>query len=265
MTRAQNFLRRHVSDGKQKLGFSTKPKLSHALRVLREIYLAQGFEPHKCTQSLPTTGGDAEKNYFDLNPEERWNPQFKESTGDGVQQLWKQKRKKQNEATSRNKASNGDDPKQSQAKKDNADKEGTGDKRGNRLDGEPVEYDDGTTETPDDSGNVGQYPDQGEYPNQGAAPEPLDPRRDPQTGAFLPPEGTTRAKKLPSDPRKQPTKVKLDGDSVSQKVNVRFSLDRDSLGKANWFSSFAQRMTTKDSKRSNTVRKPNTGVHQYWA
>lgn len=78
-SRSRSFLEKHKSVGRLAgIKARTKPSLTQAMRVLREIENASGFHPERNLQIRPTIGVDAEKDYYDPVSKNRWNPQLRE-------------------------------------------------------------------------------------------------------------------------------------------------------------------------------------------
>lgn len=79
ISRSKRFLEKHKTTGRLAgIKARTKPPLTQALRVLREIENAVGFHPERNLQVRPTIGADAEKDYYDPVLKDRWNPQLRE-------------------------------------------------------------------------------------------------------------------------------------------------------------------------------------------
>lgn len=79
MNRSRSFLEKHKTTGRLAgIKARTAPRISHAIRVLKEIADAKGFHPELNFQQRPTIGVDAEKDYYDPVSKDRWNPQFRE-------------------------------------------------------------------------------------------------------------------------------------------------------------------------------------------
>lgn len=79
INKSRFFLEKHKVSGKcVQYKTRTKPSLSRAMATLRELERTDGFHPEREPTSHPTIGAEAEINYFDLSPEDRWNPQLRE-------------------------------------------------------------------------------------------------------------------------------------------------------------------------------------------
>jgi hypothetical protein len=248
---------------------STGPKISHSLRVIRELSRANGFRPECNVQQRPTIGVDSEYNYYDPSPQERWNPVFKHKLILGVKQ--EAKKNKKTKAAQliqqiRGEQSNG--AKQQVLPPDYAppatqsgqqQKQQRNAQTGRLVD--PNSVDPNTQQQVD--------PETGELVDPNGQQQQIDPQTgqpidDPNAQEQEPPEKPRDPRKDPNWAGNQPIEVPGEHPTVTQKVASRYDMNLDPLrSRVKPQSDFDRRRRLR-SPQSNSFTGRHGPTQKYW-
>jgi hypothetical protein len=287
----------------------THPSLQTALRVLHAVTQARGFHPERSFQSHPTIGMDARKSFYDPNPVDRWHPEFrdeilqkrlgmgenydttasrawyicqriKEATGDYDSFGYSTSTAEAKQNSRRNRRNRG-----AQNPKAGTEQEGTAGAGVPQEDPTAIAGVDSTDLQPNQQ--VPQAAQDQETSPEDPADQPIappvggDPRRDPTTLMWLPPEGTEPPQPVPKDPQKDPMSKanklvqqlqKKEAPAIQtakEKVTSRYSIDDDPFRQS---PRYLKGLRVRELRKGNRQSKPRQyggdrahgPVHKYW-